>query len=173
MMMTALLLGLSALAALAQSILPWHWWPVDLALLLTIFAGLRRGGGLGLASGVLAGLILDALTSPQAGLRLGPLALVGALADSAERGVNREQPRLQVLAVAGLCLLHDLGLMVLGWRFGLNQGGLGLVLGDYVLPRLFAQAMLAIPLFAALGLLVRQKVFTDPLRRPVRSIQRW
>jgi rod shape-determining protein MreD len=172
-MMTALLLGLCTLAALFQSVLPFHWWPVDLPLLLVIFAGLRRGGGLGLCCGLCAGALLDALSSPVPGLRLAPLALVGALADSAESGVNREQPRLQVLAVLGLCLLHDGLTMILAWHFGLNQGGLGLVLGDYVAPRLAVHAALAIPLFWVLGLLVRQRVFQDPLRRPVRSIQRW
>jgi rod shape-determining protein MreD len=172
-MMTALLLGLSAVAALLQGVLPFHWWPLDLPLLLVIFAGLRRGAGLGLGCGVIAGLILDALGSPVPGLRLAPLALVGALADSAESGVNREQPRLQVLAVAGLCALHDIVAMVLGWHFGLNQGGLTRVLWDYALPRLVVHAAMAIPLFWVLGLLVRQRVFQDPLRRPVRSIQRW
>ncbi len=172
-MMTALLLGLSALAALLQAVLPWHWWPADLPLLLAIFAGLRRGGGLGLLCGISAGLVLDTLTSPVPGLRLAPLALAGALADSAEHGVNREQPRLQILAVAGLCLLHDILLTALARHFELNQGGEGLVLGSYVLPRLFAQAALAVPVFWILGLLVRQRVFQDPLRRPVRSIRRW
>ena len=172
-MMTALLLGLSTLAALFQAVLPFHWWPLDLPLLMVIFAGLRRGGGLGLCCGIAAGLVLDVLSSPVPGLRLAPLALVGALADSAESGVNREQPRLQVLAVVGLCLLHDSLTMVLAWHFGLNQGGLVLVLWDYALPRLLVHGALAIPLFWVLGLLVRQRVFQDPLRRPVRSIQRW
>lgn len=172
-MMIALLMGLGALFALLQGILPWTWWPTDLPLLLAIFAGLRRGSGLGLFTGVSAGLVLDALASPVPGMRLAPLALVGALADSAERGVNREQPRLQILAVAGLCLLHDLLLVLLARHFGLNQGGFGRVFGLYVLPRAVAQALLAVPVFWALGLLVRQRVFQDPLRRPVRSIQRW
>jgi rod shape-determining protein MreD len=172
-MMAALLLVLSALAALLQCVLPLRWWPVDLALLLTVFAGLRRGGGLGLFCGLTAGLLLDALASPVPGLRLAPLAIVGAVADSVEGGLNREQPRLQIVAMAGLCLLHDALLALLAWRFQLNQGGLGRVLGSYVLPRALAQAALAIPLFWVLGLLVRQRVFQDPLRRPVRSIQRW
>lgn len=172
-MMAALLLGMSALAALLQAVLPWPYGPTDLPLLLVIFAGLRRGGGLGLFCGISAGLVLDALASPVPGLRLAPLALVGALADSAESGVNREQPRLQVLAVAGLCLLHDLLLTVLARHFDLNQGGEGRVLWLYIVPRLFTQAALAVPVFWALGLLVRQRVFQDPLRRPVRSIQRW
>ncbi len=172
-MIAALLLSLSALAALLQVTLPFHWWPVDAPLLLVIFAGLRRGRGLGFLCGAAAGLVLDALSSPVAGLRLAPLVLVGALADSAERGVNREQPRLQVLAVIGLCFLHDVVLMLLAWRFDLNQGGLALVIGSYALPRLLVHALLAIPLFWALSLLVRQRVLQDPLRRPVRSIQRW
>jgi rod shape-determining protein MreD len=172
-MMAALLLGLSALAALLQAVLPLRWSPVDLALLVTVFAGLRRGGGLGFFCGATAGLLLDALASPVPGLRLAPLAIVGALADSVEGGVNREQPRLQVLAVAGLCLLHDALLAVLGRHFHLDQGGVGRVLGSYVLPRVLAQGALAVPLFWVLGLLVRQRVFQDPLRRPVRSIQRW
>ncbi len=172
-MMSALLLALAALAAVLQSALPLNWWPVDLPLLLAVFAGLRRGGGLGLLCGATAGLLLDTLTSPVPGLRLAPLALVGALADSVEKGVNRERPRLQVLAVAGLCALHDATLMVLGWHFSLNQGGLARVLGAFALPRLLAQAALAVPLFWALGLMVKQRVFQDPLRRPVRSIQRW
>jgi rod shape-determining protein MreD len=172
-MMAGLLLGLCAVAAVLQGVLPFHWWPLDLPLLLVIFAGLRRGGGLGLCCGVTAGLVLDVLSSPVAGLRLAPLALVGALADSAESGVNREQPRLQVLAVAALCEVHDALTMALGWHFGLNQGGLQRVLGAYILPRLLVQGALAVPLFWLLGLLVRQRVFQDPLRRPVRSIQRW
>lgn len=171
--MIALLLGISALAALLQAILPWAWWPADLPLLLAIFAGLRRGGGLGLLCGATAGLVLDTLASPVPGLRLAPLALAGAIADSAESGVNRDQPRLQVLFVAGLCLLHDLLLAGLARRFGLDQGGLVRVFGAFVLPRLVVQAVLAVPVFWAMGLLVRQRVFQDPLRRPVRSIQRW
>ena len=173
MMMAGLLLGLSALAALLQVLLPFHWFPADLPLLIAIFAGLRRGGGLGLLCGALAGLGLDAMGGQLPGLRLVPLALVGALADSAERGVNREQPRLQVVAVALLSLAHDGLLTVLAWHFNLNQGGLDRVLFSYVLPRALTQALLAVPLFWALSLLVRQRVFQDPLRRPVRSIQRW
>jgi rod shape-determining protein MreD len=172
-MMAAFLLSLSALAALLQCVMPLAWWPVDLALLITAFAGLRRGGGLGFFCGVVAGLLLDALASPVPGLRLAPLALVGAVADSVEGGVNREQPRLQFFALAGLCLLHDALLALLARRFHVDQGGLGRVLGSYMLPRALAQAVLALPLFWALGLLVRQRVFQDPLRRPVRSIQRW
>ena len=172
-MMTGLLLGLSALAALLQVILPWQWWPADLPLLLAIFAGLRRGGGLGLFCGISAGLVLDTLASPVPGLRIAPLALAGALADSMEQGVNREQPRLQIIVVAALCLFHDLLLSLLARHFDVNQGGEGRVLVAYILPRLLTQAVLAVPVFWALGLLVRQRVFQDPLRRPVRSIQRW
>jgi rod shape-determining protein MreD len=172
-MMAGLLLLLAAVAALLQCVLPLAWWPVDLALLITVFAGLRRGRGLGFFCGAVAGLLLDTLASPVPGLRLAPLALVGALADGLEGGVNREQPRLQFLALAGLTLLHDALLALLARHFGLDQGGLGRVLLHYALPRLLAQAVLALPLFWGLGLLVRQRVFQDPLRRPVRSIQRW
>ncbi len=172
-MMVALLLGITAMAALLQAVLPWAWWPADLPLLLAIFAGLRRGGGLGLLCGVTAGVVLDTLASPVPGLRLAPLVLVGAIADSAESGVNRDQPRLQVLMVVGLSLVHDLMMSVLARRFGLDQGGVVRVIGVFVIPRVVSQALLAIPVFYGMGLLVRQKVFQDPLRRPVRSIQRW
>ena len=171
--MLLLFVFLSCAAALSQSVLPLQWWPADLPLLLVIFAGLRRGKGMGLMCGILAGLVLDALSSPQPGLRLAPLAIVGALADSLEQGVNREQPRLQIAAVLGFCLLHDFFLALLAWHFDLNQGGALRVVESYVLPRCLAQAALAIPVFWILGLLVRQRVFQDPLRRPVRSIQRW
>ena len=172
-MMAALLLGISALMGLFQSVVPLQWWSVDLALLVTVFAGLRRGRGLGLFCGLTAGLVLDALVSPAPGLRLAPLVLAGALADGVEGGVNREQPRLQIIAMAGICLFHDSILIFLAWHLNLNQGGLGRVLGLYVLPRVLTQAVLAVPLFWGLGHVVSQRVFQDPLRRPVRSIQRW
>ena len=172
-MMLLLFAMLGALGALAQATLPFRWWPADLPLLLVVFAGLRRGKGLGLFCGVLAGLVLDALGSPVPGLRLAPLAVVGALADSAEGGVNWGQPRLQILAVLGFSLVHDGLLVLLAWHFNLNQGGALKVAWDYVLPRCLTQAALAVPLFWILGLVLRRRVFQDPLRRPVRSIQRW
>jgi rod shape-determining protein MreD len=172
-MMAALLMTLAALAALLQATLPLDWSPLDFCLLLTLFAGLRRGAGLGFLTGLSAGLVLDTLAGPVPGLRSVPLAVVGALADSLESGVNRDQARLQVLAVAASLLLHDALLMLFARRFHLDQGGLADVLWRFTLPRLLAQSLLAVPVFALLGLLVRQRVFQDPLQRPVRSIQRW
>ncbi len=43
----------------------------------------------------------------------------------------------------------------------------------YALPRLAAQAVATVPLFLALGLLVKQKVFQDPRQRGVQTLRRW
>jgi rod shape-determining protein MreD len=168
-----LLFSLASLAALVQLSVPLAWWPLDLPLLVAAYAGLTRGSGWGLACGVLAGLWMDLLLSPQAGLRLAPLALAGALADAMQPGVNRDQPRLQVLAMLMLVLVHDAFLVLMAREQGLAQGGLARFTFAYALPRLAAQAIATVPLFLALGLLVKQKVFQDPRQRGVQTIRRW
>jgi rod shape-determining protein MreD len=168
-----LLAALASGAALFQVSVPLEWWPFDLPLLVTAFAGLTRGGGWGLACGALAGFTLDALLGGPTGLRMAPLAFAGALADALEPGVNRDQPRLQVLAVLALALLHDSLLALFARRFDVPQYGLERLVLGYALPRLAAQALGALPLFWALGLLVKQKVFLDPRQRQVRTIRRW
>jgi rod shape-determining protein MreD len=164
---------LSAGSAFAQVSAPLGWCPVDLPLLITAFAGLTRGGGWGLACGVMAGFTLDALLGGPAGLRLAPLAIAGALADALQPGVNRDQPRLQVLAVLALVVAHDAALALFARKFEVAQYGLDRVLLRYFLPRLAAQALAALPLFWALGLLVKQRVFLDPRQRQVKTIRRW
>jgi rod shape-determining protein MreD len=172
-MMALLLMAISTLAALLQLSAPLAWWPLDLPLLVTAYAGLTRGRGWGLLCGLLAGLWLDALHSPLPGLRMVPLALAGALADALQPGTNREQPRLQVAVVILLVLLHDLGLALLARAQHLHQGGLGRFVLSYGLPRLAAQALATVPLFWVLGLLVKQKAFLDPRQRDVQTIRRW
>lgn len=172
-MIGLLLLVLATLAALAQVAVPLTWWPFDLPLLVAAYAGLTRGGGWGLACGVVAGLWLDTLLSPAPGLRLAPLAMAGALADALQPGVNRDQPRLQVATVLALVALHDGMLALLARQMDLPQYGVLRALLRYSLPRLAAQALATVPLFWILGLLVKQKVFLDPRQRDVRTIRRW
>lgn len=172
-MIGLLLLGLASLAALIQLSVPLAWWPLDLPLLVAAYAGLTRGGGWGLVCGALAGLWMDLLLSPEPGLRLAPLALAGALADAMQPGVNRDQPRLQVVSVLLLVLVHDALLALLARQQGLPQGGGGRMLFAFVLPRLAASAVATVPIFLALGLLVKQKVFQDPRQRGVQTIRRW
>lgn len=172
-MIALLLLALATGAALLQLGLPLTWWPLDGPLLVAAFAGLTRGRGWGLLCGAVAGLWLDVLLGPVPGLRLAPLALAGALADALQPGVNRDQPRLQVAVVLLLVLVHDLSLAGLAHAHGVHQGGGGRLALGYLLPRLAGQALAAVPLFWALGLLVRQPVFLDPRQRGVRTIRRW
>lgn len=172
-MIGLLLMALASMAALAQLSVPLAWWPLDLPLLVAAYAGLTRGSGWGLVCGALAGLWMDLLLSPQAGLRLAPLALAGALADALQPGVNRDQPRLQVFTVMVLVVVHDALLVLLAREQGLAQGGLVRLVFGYALPRLAAQAVATVPLFLALGLLVKQKVFQDPRQRGVQTLRRW
>lgn len=172
-MIALLLLGIVMLAVLIQLGVPLPWWPMDLPLLVAAYAGLTRGNGWGLLCGALGGLLLDALNSPVPGLRMVPLALAGALADAIQPGVNRDQPRLQVLSVMLLVIVHDSALALLARAQGLHQGGLWQVLMLYSLPRLAAQALATVPLFWALGLLVKQKAFLSPRQRGVQTIRRW
>ena len=167
-----LALAMTGLCAL-QVAQPWAWSPVDLPLLLAIFAGLQRGRGTGLALGAFGGALLDAWSSPAPGLRLGSLALAGALADALEPDVKGERPTLQAPAAAALTLVHDLVLALLAWRAGLSQGGLGTYLGAYVVPRFIAQGLLAIPFFFAFRALVRQRVFLNPLGEKPKLLRRW
>jgi rod shape-determining protein MreD len=172
-MIAPLLLFLACFAALAQVSVPLPWWPLDLPLLITAFAGLTRGGGWGLTCGLCSGFVLDALLGGPTGLRLVPLAAAGALADALQPGVNRDQPRLQVLAVIALALVHDLLLALFARKFDVPQYGLDRALMTFALPRLAAQALACLPLFWALGLLVKQRVFLDPRQRQVKTIRRW
>ncbi|MGH7442053.1 MAG: rod shape-determining protein MreD [bacterium] len=172
-MIAPFLAALSIAAAFIQVSVPAHWWPLDLPLLVTAFAGLSRGRGWGLACGVLAGFSLDTLLGSPPGLRLAPLAFAGALADTLQTGVNRDQPRLQVFAVLALTLAHDALLSLFARRFGTPEYGLRRVLFEYEMPRLAAQAVACLPLFWALGLVVRQRVFLDPRQRRVKLIRRW
>jgi len=168
-----LMVFLAFAAAVAQVSVPLPWWPLDLPLLVTAFAGLSLGGGWGLACGLLSGFVLDALLGGPAGLRMAPLALAGALADALQPGVNRDQPRLQVAAVMALIVVHDGFLALFAHKFGVPQYGLDRLFFGYALPRLAAQALAALPLFWALGFLVRQRVFLDPRKRQVKMIRRW
>jgi len=168
-----LLLGLASLLALLQAGVPLPWWPLDLPLLLAAYAGLTRGNGWGLLCGAAAGFWLDVLLHDAGPLRMLPLALAGALADSLQPGVNRDQPRLQLLSVLLLVAAHDALLMLLGRRLGVPQGGAQRVLLAYCLPRLAAQGIAALPFFWTMGLLVKQKVFLDPRQRTVQTIRRW
>lgn len=172
-MIALLLLSIVVAAVLIQLSVPLPWWPLDLPLLVAAYAGLTRGNGWGLLCGALGGLLMDALHSPVPSLRLVPLALAGALADALQPGVNRDQPRLQVAAVLLLVLAHDASLALLARAQGLHQGGLLRFLMGYGLPRLAGQAIATVPLFWALGLLVKQKAFLDPRQRGVQTIRRW
>lgn len=172
-MIALLLLLLASAAALIQVCQPLAWSPLDLPLLIACYAGLTRGGGWGLICGLCSGFWLDALCGGPAGLRLVPLALAGALADALQGGVNRDQPRLQVLAVAGLALAHDGFLALAARRLDVPQFGLERALMAFALPRLAGQALATLPLFWALGLLVKQKAFLDPRQREVQTLRRW
>jgi cell shape-determining protein MreD len=168
-----LLLGLASAFAALQLSLPLAWSPLDLPLLLAAYAGLTRGNGWGLACGAVAGLWMDVLLHDAGPLRLLPLAAAGALADSLQPGVNRDQPRLQLLTVLLLVAVHDALLALLGRQLGLAQGGFQRLLLGFALPRLAAQGLLALPFFWSLGLLVKQKAFLDPRQRSVQTIRRW
>ncbi len=172
-MTAAFLASLAVVSAILQAGLPLRWSPVDLPLLLVAFAGLSRGNGLGLACGVAAGLTLDCLLGGPAGLRLAPLALTGALADALQPGVNRDQPRLQVLAVLALTFFHDGCLALMARRLGVPQYGPRRAVLEYELPRLAAQALGCLPLFGLLGVVVRQRVFQDRRQGRVKTIRRW
>lgn len=172
-MIALLLASLAVLAAFVQAGVPLPWWPLDLPLLVAAFAGLSRGGGWGLACGALSGFTLDALLGTPPGLRTVPLACVGALADALQSGVNRDQPRLQALAVLGLTLAHDGLLALLARGLGLPQAGARRIVLEYVLPRLAAQAVACLPFFWLLGRVVRQRVFLDPRQGRVKTIRRW
>jgi rod shape-determining protein MreD len=172
-MIVLFLFLLSFAAAAAQVSVPLPWWPLDLPLLVVAFAGLTRGGGWGLACGMLSGFSMDVLLGGPVGLRLAPLAAAGALADALQPGVNRDQPRLQVLAVMALAVVHDLLLALYARHFDVTQYGLDRALLNFALPRLAAQALATLPLFYVLGLLVKQRVFLDPRQRQVKTIRRW
>jgi cell shape-determining protein MreD len=172
-MIALLLLGLASAFAVLQVSVPLPWWPLDLPLLLAAYAGLTRGNGWGLACGALAGLWMDVMMHDAGPLRMLPLGLAGALADSLQPGVNRDQPRLQLLTVLLLVAAHDALLAALGHQLGLAQGGLQRMLLGFELPRLAAQGLLALPFFWVLGLLVKQKAFQDPRQRGVQTIRRW
>ena len=172
-MIALLLFALCGAAVLLQVSVPLAWWPLDLPLLVTAFAGLTRGGGWGLACGLVSGIGLDLLLGGPAGLRMAPLAVAGALADALQPGVNRDQPRLQVLAVMALAVVHDALMSLYARRFDVPQYGADRLFFGYFLPRQAAQAVAALPLFWALGLLVKQRVFLDPRQRQVKTIRRW
>ena len=172
-MIALLLLGLASAFAALQLCVPLPWWPMDLPLLLAAYAGLTRGNGWGLACGAVAGLWLDVMLHSPGPLRMLPLGLAGALADSLQPGVNRDQPRLQLLTVLLLVAVHDALLAVLGRQLGVAQGGLQRLILAFALPRLAAQGLLALPFFWVLGLLVKQKAFQDPRQRGVQTIRRW
>lgn len=172
-MIASLLLALAVVSACVQVSVPLPWWPLDLPLLVVAFAGLTRGEGWGLACGLLAGFTLEALLGTPAGLRLIPLAFAGALADALQPGVNRDQPRLQMFAVLALTLLHDSLLAFFAHRFGVPQYGFRRAAMEYGVPRLAAQALVCLPLFWLLGLVVRQRVFQDPRQVRVKTIRRW
>jgi rod shape-determining protein MreD len=165
--MIALVLSLITLMAVwLQVSLPFVYLPVDLVFLVCVFTGLQRGRGLGLMVGVLGGVLLDALVSPRLGPRLISLAMTGAIADSLSGSLNREQPRLQVLAAAVLSLIHDCILYLAAALLDLSQDGLRRFFLDYALPRLVLHAALAVPFFFIFRALVRARVFQDPLSRP-------
>jgi len=164
---------LALLSVLAQVNLPFAYLPFDLPLLTCILLGLRRGRGAGLLSGLLAGLLLDALLFERFGPRSVALLLSGALADWLESGVNREQPRLQIALAAGISLFHDLLMAWVARAQGLSQGGWDRFVGEYLLPRAGVHALLAVPFYFLLGLLVRARVFQDPLSRSPRMIRKW
>ncbi|MES2201856.1 MAG: rod shape-determining protein MreD [candidate division FCPU426 bacterium] len=171
-MMTLFLMALGALAALLQVSLPFTYFPADAVFLVVVFSGLQRGKGRGLLTGAFAGLILDSLSSPGIGPRLLACAVVGALADALEGSVNREQPRLQVLAVACLSLTHDLAMAMTARALHMGQGGWRHLVLHYVLPRLALHALLAVPVFALFRIMVRAPVFQSPSMRPPRVIRK-
>ena len=167
--MILLFLGLlTALSALVQVSLPFSYLPLDLVFLTCVFAGFQRGRGAGLAAGILGGLLLDALVSP----RLLSLALTGALADSLSLGANREQPRLQWLAAAGLSLAHDCLLYWAAWALKLGEASPARFLISFALPRLLVHAALAVPFYFVFRAIVRARVFQDPLSRPPAVIRK-
>lgn len=172
-MIVIALLALGALLAALQVTLPLAWSPLDLPLLLTLVAGLRRGRATGFMVGAFCGLCLDLWAGPSFGLRSVSLALAGSAADAFEGWVNPDQPRLQMAAAAIGSLVHDTLLMALAWHLGLPQGGLLATLGLFVLPRALAAAALAVPAFMLFTVIARQRVFVNPLARPPSTIRRW
>lgn len=172
-MITLFLFALTATAALFQVSLPFAYVPLDLVFLVVVFSGLQRGHGVGLATGIFGGLLLDTLVSPHLGPRLISCAMVGALADTMEGLVNREQPRLQVLAVASLSLGHDIILGLASSALNLNQGGWKRLTAYYILPRLATHAALAAPFYYFFRAAVRARVFQDPRMKSPLVIRKW
>lgn len=171
-MITVFLMFLTLCAALLQVSLPFSYLPLDVVFLVCAFAGLQRGRGAGFITGALGGLLLDALVSPRLGPRTISLALIGAVADSLSETVNREQPRLQLLAAALLSLGHDLLLYWSAAALELSQGGGKRFLFNYALPRLALHAALAVPFYFVFRAIVRAPVFQDPLSRPPAVIRK-
>jgi rod shape-determining protein MreD len=148
--------------AVFQTQIPFGWLPLDLVLMQVVFAGLHRGRGEGLISGLVAGITLDLLLSPFLGLRLIPLALTGFLADCLETGMNREQKSFLTGAMVGLTLLHDLFLTFTGWFLGLDQGGWMGWFFLYVFLRCITHFLLAVPFFGVLGFVFKRRIFQKP-----------
>jgi rod shape-determining protein MreD len=172
-MITLFLFCLAIMAGLIQVSLPFAYVPVDLVFLVVVFSGLQRGHGSGLATGILGGLLLDILVSPRLGPRLISCAMIGAIADTMEGAVNREQPRLQLLAVAALSLGHDMILGAASSAMNLNQGGWKRLAGYYILPRLAVHAGLAVPFYYLFRAVVRARVFQDPRMKSPLVIRKW
>lgn len=157
---------MTLLSVYLQISLPLSYVPVDMVFLTAVFAGLQRGRGTGFMVGAFGGPLLDALVSPTLGPRLLSLALSGALADSLSQVLNREQPRLQILAALGLSAVHDLLLFGAAHSLGIEQDSWERLSYEYFLPRMLVHALLAVPYFFVFRALVRARVFQDPLSRP-------
>lgn len=80
----------------------------DLALALTVYAGLFGGGRGGVAIGFLLGLVRGCADPAWLGLESLLLAAVGFAAATTSGMINRGSPWVQALLIALLLLAHDL-----------------------------------------------------------------
>lgn len=171
-----LILLLLPVFVVLQAGLPFGFMPVDFVLLYVAFIGLQRGAGGGTVVGLLGGLAMDLMTGPpKLGLFTCAMALTGVAADSLHQTANRDSRRAQIFYVMGLSLAHDLVLASGGRLLDLAQGGVRQVVVMYVLPKLVTHALLAVPFFWLMQIIIRRRVIRNKLAsapKIIRSLPR-
>jgi rod shape-determining protein MreD len=149
---------------LQDCLLPFGYLPFDFLLLFVIFIGLQRGEVAGAWVGLLAGFCMDLVAGPP---HLGVFTLSKCLAGAAAGLLGRlafpERWRTQVLAGAGLTLVHEGVAAWSGRKLGLAQGGLWQVLGAFVGPKIVLHGLAALPFFWLMQKVVRRRIIQNKL----------
>ena len=144
---------------LQDCLLPFGYLPIDWLFLFVVFIGLQRGEAAGSWVGFLAGFCMDLLAGPP---HLGTFTLAKTFSATAAgvlaRLVNPERPATQAMLAAFLTLVHEALAAWSGARLGLAQGGLAPLLAAYVLPKILAHGLAAVPFFWLLQKVVRRRV---------------